>query len=144
MTNTPDDDALPPEVAAALRDVGRVDDALREAQIARALDELAPTGTTGRRWSAVSMAAAAVVAVAVGAVIGRSTSDSGTDIRNAAPTTSVAPAKAAIDCADEIGEETFIGEWTDGETKKFLSVDTTNFYVRDALSCAVLSTIPRP
>lgn len=144
MTNEKDDDSLSPEIVAALRDVGPVDASVRDAHIARALDELGATGTTGRRWSPVSMAAAAVVALAVGALIGRSTGDSGTQVRNATPTTTVAPVKASVECADEIGTETFVGEWNENGTSKFLTVDANNFYVRDALTCDVLSTIARP
>ena len=144
MTNDRDDDSLAPEIVAALRDVGPVDESLRDTHIARALDELGATGTTGRRWSPISIAAAAVVALGVGAVIGRSTGESRTQVRNAAPTTTVAPVKASVDCADEIGTETFVGEWNDNGTSKFLTVDADNFYVRDALTCGILSTIARP
>jgi hypothetical protein len=143
MTN--DDDTLSPDVLAALRDVGPVDEALREEHLTRALAELPATGTTGRRWSLMTTAAAAVVALSVGALIGRSTSDTGTEVRNASPTsTTVAPAKASVDCAGQFGDEIFVGEWTDGETRKFVTTDDTNFYVRDAATCAVLETIARP
>lgn len=142
MTNHSDDDSLPPEIAAALRDVGPVDEALRETQISRALHELTASGTTGRRWSAVSVAAAAV-ALAVGGIIGRSTGDTDTNVRNAA-TTTVAPAKVTNECDDEIGTETFVGEWTENGVTKFLTVDGDNFYVRDSATCEVLSTLTRP
>ncbi len=143
MTNHSDDDSLPPDIAAALRDVGPVDESLREAQISRALDELTASGTSGRRWSAVSVAAAAVVALAVGGIIGRSTGDTDTNVRNAA-TTTVAPAKVTNECDDEIGAETFVGEWTENGVTKFLTVDGDNFYVRDSATCEVLSTLTRP
>lgn len=144
MTNDRDDDSLPAEITAALRDVGPVDESVREAQITRALDELAATGTTGRRWSAMGTVAAAVAALAVGTVLGRSTGETGTNVRNAAPTTSVSPAKTSNGCADEIGTETFVGEWTENGTTKFLTVDAENIYVRDAVTCDVLSTVSRP
>ena len=143
MTNHSDDDSLPPEIAAALRDVGPVDESLRETQISRALDELVATGTTGRRWSAVTAAAAAVVALAVGGIIGRSTGDTETNVRNAA-TTTVAPAKVTNECNDDIGDETFVGEWTENGVTKFLTVDSDNFYVRDSSTCEILSTLARP
>ncbi|MGA0863126.1 MAG: hypothetical protein ACO3RB_04450 [Ilumatobacteraceae bacterium] len=141
MTN--DDDALSPDVRAALRDVGSVDEALREEHLARALAELPAMGTTGRRWSLMTTAAAAVVALSVGALIGRSTSDTGTEVRNVATTTTIARAKASVDCAGQFGAEIFIGEWSDGETRKFITADETNFYVRDAATCAVLEQFPR-
>lgn len=142
MTNDRDD-TLPPDIAAALRDVGPLDDTLREAQISRALDELTATGTTGRRGSAVIVSAAAVVALAIGGVIGRTSSDADTNVRNAAPTT-MAPAKVTNECVDEIGSETFVGEWTENGVTKFLTVDSDNFYVRDSATCEILSTITRP
>jgi hypothetical protein len=143
MTN--DDDALSPEVRAALRDVGPVDESLREEHLSRALAELPATGTTGRRWSLMTTAAAAVVALSVGALIGRSASDTGTEVRNAtATTTTIAPAKASVDCAGQFGAEIFVGEWTEGAMRKFITADDANFYVRDAATCAVLETIARP
>lgn len=144
MTNDRDNDSLPPEIAAALRDVGPADESIREAHIARALDELGAKGTTARRWSVVGTAAAAVAILAVGTVLGRTTGDAGTNVRNAAPTVTVAPAKTSSECADEIGEETFVGEWTESGVTKFLTVDADNFYVRDSVTCAVLSTVARP
>lgn len=143
MTNHSDDDSLPPDIVAALRAVGPVDESLRETQISRALDELTATGTTGRRWSAVTVAAAAVVALAVGGIVGRSTGDTDTNVRNAA-TTTVAPAKVTNDCDDEIGSETFVGEWTENGVTKFLTVDSDNFYVRNSATCEILSTVTRP
>lgn len=143
MTNHSDDDSLAPEIAAALRDVGPVDESLRDAHISRALDELAAAGTTGRRRSVLTVAAAAFVALAVGGVIGRSTGDTDTNVRNAA-TTTVTPVKATNECRDEIGVETFVGEWTENGVTKFLTVDSENFYVRDSVTCEVLSTVARP
>lgn len=143
MTNHSDDDSLPPDIVAALRAVGPVDESLRETQISRALDELTATGTTGRRWSALTVAAAAVVALAVGGIVGRSTGDADTNVRNAA-TTTVAPAKVTNDCDDEIGSETFVGEWTENGVTKFLTVDSDNFYVRNSATCEILSTVTRP
>lgn len=143
MTNDRDDDALPAEITAALRDVGPADTSVRETHISRALDELHATGTSGRRWSLVGAAAAAVAALAVGTVLGRSTGDAGTDVRNAAPSVTVAPAKTSIECDDEIGTETFVGEWTENGTTKFLTVDDDNFYVRNSATCELLSTVAR-
>lgn len=144
------DDDLSPDIVTALRDVGPVDETVREAHIGRALAELGATGargTTQRRWSMISAAAAAVVALSVGVVLGRSTGEPDVVVRNAATetvvTTTSVPPKASTECADEIDGETFIGTWTDDGTEKFITSDARNFYVRDATTCAVLETIAR-
>lgn len=159
MTNEHDDDSLSPEITAALRTIAPADDAVREAHIARALGALEnqqPAVSGGRRFSPLSVAAAVVVSLALGSVIGRTNSDTGTAVRNAAPNTTITatsanstpgdtmPAKGSVDCADEIAGETFIGEWTDEGTTKFLTVAASAFYVRDSSTCAVLETITRP
>lgn len=144
-----DETELDPVIVAALRDVPSADQALREAQIAAALDhvEVARTNAGGsparQRWLSV---AAATAALAGGFLVGRAGDDTANQPRNAAVdvTTTTMPPKTGTACATEVGDGRILAEYASNDGPRMIVLGEDALVIIDAESCAPVQTIPLP
>ena len=147
-----DSDQLPPHIIAALRDAAPANDDERDSQISTALDHLAITARSPRN-SWLSVAAASLVLLAGGVLIGRTTSDSkSTNIASASdqtPTSLVAKGNGDTSttivplCADRVDGE-YIGAYSSEGTQWLMYASGATLSIVNASSCAIAIQIPLP
>lgn len=148
------DDELDPRLVAALRDVPSAADGVRDAHIANAVAVADGSATfvyrrfpNRRGW--LSSAAAAVVLLAVGTAVGRSTVDrSPTEPAPGTPTTTMPPKTGVGNC--RFGE----GSWGDvGWTRSVVIDDVPYVFVgrfdaidilRDDSACTRVTSVDTP
>lgn len=137
------DDELDPLVLAALRDVARASDSLREQHIAAALAEISPA-VARSRFTWLSAAAAAVVLLVGATAIVRlsaTSTDSNVTPRNGAITT--VPVKGST-CSADLADYTIVGTYSSAGSVREVWSSKQDLVVVDQTSCAQLGTITHP
>lgn len=146
-----DSDQLTPHIIAAMRDVEPADDALRDAHITSALGHLSVEARSPlRSW--LTVAAASLILVAGGVVIGRATSNSKSTFASASPgataTTTVAKGDLGTTtivplCASRVAG-TFIGSYSANGRQWLMYVSDKTLAIVNNTSCEIASRTPLP
>lgn len=147
-----DSDLLPPHIADALHNVAPATNEVRDSQIAEAMSHLAVSSRSPRS-SWLSVAAASLILLAGGVIIGRVSSGSkSTNIASASGTTPTSVvAKGNVDtsttivplCADRV-EGQYIGTYSSSGTQWLMYASGATLSVVNAANCAIASQMPLP